>query len=121
LNGRKFKDSERLLYGTTANLAITKEVAGTIDFSESFPLAAGEDIEFCFRANQEGFAIKHISEMEVFHNYGYKDGLWHNLKSSCWQFKRYGQGETVLLTEIPEYYAYFDETEEIQARIRNEF
>jgi glycosyltransferase involved in cell wall biosynthesis len=117
LNGRKFKDSERLLYGTTANLAITKEVAEAINFSEEFPLAAGEDIEFCYRANQYGFAIKHISIMKLSHNYGYSSNLWKNLKSFSRQFKRYGQGETVLLTEVPEYYAYFDRTEEIQATI----
>ena len=115
LNGRKFKDSERLLYGTTANLAITRQVAENIDFSEEFPLAAGEDIEFCFRANHESFAIKHIYQMIIFHNYGYTNGLWENLKSFSRQFKRYEQGEVTLLQEIPEYYAYFDKTEEITA------
>ena len=115
LNGRKFKNSERLLYGTTANLATTRQVAINIDFSEEFPLAAGEDIEFCFRANQNGLAIKYISQMIVFHNYGYTKGIWGNLKSFIRQFKRYGQGEITLLKEIPEYYAYFDKTEEITA------
>jgi GT2 family glycosyltransferase len=113
LNGRKFKDTERLLYGTTANLAITRQVAESITFSDSFPFAAGEDIEFCFRANQNGFAIKHIPQMVVFHNYGYSNSFWKNIKSFYRQFKRYGQGETVLLGEIPEYYAYFDKTVEI--------
>jgi glycosyltransferase involved in cell wall biosynthesis len=115
LNGRKFKNSERLLYGTTANLAITLQVAENIDFNEQFPLAAGEDIEFCFRANQDSFAIKHISQMIVFHNYSYTKGIWKNLKSFSRQFKRYGQGEVTLLKEIPEYYVYFDKTEEITA------
>jgi glycosyltransferase involved in cell wall biosynthesis len=117
LNGRKFKDNERLLYGTTANLAITKEVAENIDFSEYFPLAAGEDIEFCFRANQSGFAITHIPQMIIFHNYGYTCNLLKNLKSFCRQFKRYGQGEVTLLQKVPEYYAYLDRTEEIPAKI----
>jgi len=113
LNGRKFKDSERLLYGTTANMAITQNVASIIDFNEIFSLAAGEDIEFCFRANQNGFAIKYIPTMNVFHNYGYSNNLWQNLKLFTQQFKKYGQGEITLLNEIPEYYAYFDRTEEI--------
>jgi glycosyltransferase involved in cell wall biosynthesis len=115
LNGRKFKDSDRLLYGTTANLAITQQVAVQCSFNEKFPLAAGEDIELCFRANQGGFAVKHIPQMIIFHNYGYTKKLWRNLKSFSRQFKRYGQGEAVLVKEIPEYYAYFDKTEEIQA------
>jgi GT2 family glycosyltransferase len=115
LNGRKIKDTERLLYGTTANLAITRRVAEEINFCEKFLLAAGEDIEFCFRANQNGFAIKHIPQMILFHNYGYSNSFWKNLKSFYCQFKRYGQGEIVLLNEIPEYYTYFDRTEEITA------
>lgn len=113
LNGRVFKGSERLLYGTTANLAITNEVANKINFNVEFPLAAGEDIEFCFRANQESFAIKHISEMIIYHNYGYSEKMWKNLKTFSKQFKRYGQGEVTLIKTIPEYYAYFDNTEEI--------
>jgi GT2 family glycosyltransferase len=117
LNGRKFKNSENLLYGTTANLAITKEVAQNIDFSEDFPLAAGEDIEFCFRANQAGFAITHIPQMIVFHNYGYANNLLKSLKLFYCQFKRYGQGEVTLLQKVPEYYAYFDKTEEIYVRL----
>jgi len=117
LNGRKFKDSERLLYGTTANLAITKEVAERINFNEVFPLAAGEDIEFCYRANQIGFAIKHISVMKIFHNYGYNNNLLHDLKLFYKQFKRYEKGQDTLLVEVPEYYTYFDNTIEIQASI----
>jgi len=117
LNGRKFKNAEQLLYGTTANLAITQQVAENISFSEKFPLAAGEDIEFCFRANQMSFAIKHIPQMVVFHNYGYSSNLWKDLKSFISQFKRYGKGEAVLLNEIPEYYVYFDKTNEITATI----
>jgi GT2 family glycosyltransferase len=115
LNGRKFKDSERLLYGTTANLAITKDVASIIDFNENFPLAAGEDIDFCFRANKAGFAIKYIPEMTIYHNYNYGRNLFNNLKKFRQQFIRYSQGEKVLLKSIPEYYAYFGRTEEISA------
>ena len=117
LNGRKFKNSEKLLYGTTANLAITKETAAKIDFSENFPLAAGEDIEFCFRANQQGFVIKYVQKMIVFHNYGYTRNFYKNLQKFRNQFKKYGQGETTLVKEVPNYYAYFDKTEEIPSKI----
>ena len=114
LNGRRFKNSERLLYGTTANLAITKEVATHINFNENFPNAAGEDIEFCFKANKKGFAIKHIPEMVLYHNYGYNGRLFKNIKQFRQQFKKYGKGEKILLKEIPNYYAYFDRTTEIE-------
>ncbi|MCG8327474.1 MAG: glycosyltransferase family 2 protein [Chitinophagales bacterium] len=117
LNGRRIKNSDRLLYGTTANMAITKEVAEQVDFNETFPNAAGEDIEFCFRANQKGFAIKYIPKMTIFHNFGYNGQLFNNLKRFRDQFKKYGQGEKLLLEEIPNYYAYFDKTEEIETKI----
>lgn len=116
LNGRQLKNSKRLLYGTTANLAITREVAEQIDFNEKFPIAAAEDIEFCFNANKQGFAIKYVPSMTVFHNYGYNGQLFKNLKRFKQQFKKYGQGEKILLTEIPNYYAYFDRTEEIPTK-----
>ncbi|ETR68060.1 MAG: family 2 glycosyl transferase [Candidatus Magnetoglobus multicellularis str. Araruama] len=117
LNGRQLKNSERLLYGTTANLAITREVAANIDFNERFLIAAGEDIEFCFKANKQEYAIKYIPTMIVYHNYGYNCQLTENLKRFREQFKKYGQGEKYLLKEIPNYYAYFDRSEEIQAKI----
>lgn len=116
LNGRRFKKSDRLLYGTTANLAITRNVAEQIDFNENFPIAAGEDIEFCFKANRQGFAINYVPTMTVFHNFGYNGRLIKNLKRFTHQFKRYGQGEIILLKEIPNYYAYFDRTEEIPTK-----
>ncbi len=115
LNGRKFKNSNRLLYGTTANLAITAEVGKKVKFNETFPNAAGEDIEFCFKANKEGFEINYNREMVVFHNYGYTTKIYESLKIFRNQFRKYGNGEKILLELIPEYYAYFNETEEISA------
>lgn len=116
LNGRQLKNSERLLYGTTANLAITREVAEQIDFNVNFPIAAAEDIEFCFNANKQGFAIMYVPAMTVFHNFGYKGQLFKNLKRFMQQFKKYGQGEKILLKLIPNYYAYFDRTNEIPTK-----
>lgn len=113
LNGRQLKNSEALLYGTTANLAITRRVAEKIDFNEKFPIAAGEDIEFCFRANNLGFSIKHVPTMVVHHNYGYTGQLPNDLKRFRNQFRKYGLGEKILIREIPNYYAYFDRTVEI--------
>ena len=114
LNGRRLDSTERLLYGTTANLAITSEVAANVDFNENFPIAAGEDIEFCFKANKHGYAVKYIANMKVYHNFGYNEELFKNLKLFRQQFKKYGQGEKILLKEIPNYYAYFDRTHEIR-------
>ena len=113
LNGRKLKDTERLLYGTTANLAIDKEVAQKVDFNENFPFAAGEDIDFCFKANKTGFVISHVPSMIVYHNFGYTKNHFESFKRFRQLFRKYGQGERILINEIPEYYAYFDRTEEI--------
>lgn len=119
LNGRKFINCEQLLYGTTANLAITNDVAAVIDFNERFPLAAGEDIEFCFKSNKAGFAIKHIPTMIVFHHFGYN----HNLLKSFGRFRKlfykYSRGEEILVNQIPEYYAFFEKSQEITANLNN--
>jgi glycosyltransferase involved in cell wall biosynthesis len=115
LNGRRFKTTPYLLYGPTANLAITANVNSTIHFNESYPIAAGEDIEFCFHANRKGFKIKYIPTMVVKHNYGYSHNNQENIKKFKWQFAKYGQGEKILLKHIPDYYVYLSETEEIPA------
>ena len=98
---------------TTSNLAISAMVARTIDFNEQFPLAAGEDIEFCVKANLSGFEITFNPSMLVYHNYGYNGSTLHDIYRFYRQFKRYGQGEKQLLQVIPEYYHLFDKTEEI--------
>jgi len=115
LNGRILNKKDKLLYGTTANLAITNLVASKIKFNEEFPLAAGEDIEFCFKANMNGFAIKHIPEMIVYHNFGYNGNLFKNLKEFMKLFSKYGKGEKILIEKIPNYYEYFNNTLEISS------
>ncbi len=121
LNGRKFKESQNLLYGTTANLAIGAPIARVLDFNEHFPSAAGEDIEFCVKAILSGFAIRFNPQMVVFHNYGYNKNILHNGLCFFRQFKRYGEGERRLLEVIPGYYHLFDQTEEIVVSEQNEF
>jgi len=116
LNGRILKDEDKLLYGTTANLAITNLVASKIKFNEEFPLAAGEDIEFCFKANMNGFAIKHIPEMIIYHNFGYNGNTLKNIKEFMKLFSKYGKGEKILIEKIPNYYEYFNRTIEIPSK-----
>lgn len=116
LNGRKFKNSDLLLYGPTCNLAITKEVGKIVKFNESFSSAAGEDIDFCFRSIKKGFNIFHNSEAIIFHDYGYDDFCFYrNIISFMNQFKRYSKGEITLLEQIPDYYSYFNKTIEISS------
>ena len=114
LNGRKFKNSKQLLYGPTCNLAIEAKVIKNIRFSLEFPLAAGEDIEFCFRLLKNENNIGHYHEMAVYHDFEYKYfGFKKNKQSFIKQFVKYAKGEKVLLKLIPEYYFYLNETNEI--------
>jgi GT2 family glycosyltransferase len=113
LNGRKFIGLDRLLYGVTANLAITATVAKKVRFNEAFRKPACEDVEFCFRANEESFGIRQVPEMIVKHNYGYNSHAFRNLKGFMKLFKKYGKAEKLLLENIPDLYNFFDNTEEI--------
>ena len=113
LNGRKFKNSNHLLYGTTANLAITSRVAKKLRFDINFPCAASEDIDFCLQANKLGFYIGYNNKMLIKHDFAYTSNIFANLDRFKKQFIRYAKGEKILLQKNPEYYIYFNDTEEI--------
>ena len=115
LNGRIFKEKEHLLYGPTANLAVTSQVGISIEFDTSFPNAAGEDIDFCLQANRCGFRTFFCKDMKIEHDYGYGRSFFGNLKRFRRQFERYANGEKVLLDKNPSYYMYFENTKEISA------
>ncbi|MFW6015937.1 MAG: glycosyltransferase [bacterium] len=116
LNGRRFKDSDLLLYGPTCNLAIIREAACSMRFNTDFPNAAGEDIDFCFRAIQQGFNIKYCDKAIINHDFGYKKlTILKNIKSFMKQFGKYAKGEKILIEQIPEYYSYLNKTEEISS------
>lgn len=116
LNGRRFKDSDLLLYGPTCNLAITSEVAYSVRFDSTFVKAAGEDIDFCYRAIMQGYNIKHCSEAITHHDFGYKGfNIIKNMMQFTMQFKKYSEGERILVQKIPCYYSYLNNTTEISA------
>lgn len=115
LNGRIFKGKDILLYGPTANLAITSQVGISVEFDTTFPNAAGEDIDFCLQANRKGFRTYFCPPMEVRHDYGYGKSFFENLKKFRHQFERYAMGEKILLQKNPSYYMYFEQTKEISA------
>ncbi|HQO09821.1 MAG TPA: glycosyltransferase family 2 protein [Clostridiales bacterium] len=116
LNGRKFKDSDLLLYGPTCNLSISRNAVLELRFNEHFPNAAGEDIDFCYNAIKKGFNIRHSRKAVIRHDYGYKRFRpIQNLKMFTNQFRKYAKGEKILLEQIPDYYSYFNNTEEISS------
>jgi GT2 family glycosyltransferase len=89
LNGRKLKTSEYLLYGPTCNLSITKQVAQSIQFNEKYKAAAGEDIDFCFRADQFSFKISFEKEVVIYHDYNYGKNVFRDIASFYTQFSKY--------------------------------
>lgn len=114
LNGRRFKNSSQLLYGPTCNFAVEVKSLDTLTFSEDFPLAAGEDIEFCFQFLRNGNNIGHGSKVKIYHDFGYIPLKFQKNKSSFIKiFKKYAKGEKILLEKIPEYYFFLNETTEI--------
>lgn len=114
LNGRTLEGESRLLYGPSCNLAVTAELAACIKFDESFPEAAAEDIEFCFRANVGGWTIDHASSALVSHDYGYDDaGVTGSIARFWRQFRRYARGERLLVAKHPMYFAAFKGSREI--------
>ena len=115
LNGRQFKGKDNLLYGPTANLAVTSQVGISLEFDTSFPNAAGEDIDFCLQANRKGFQTYFCPNMKIWHDYGYGHSFIQNLKKFRKQFERYAVGEKILLQKNPSYYIYFEQTEELSA------
>lgn len=116
LNGRKILGTDRLLYGPTCNLAITSNVAKELSFDEGFPCAAAEDIELCYRANKSGWVIEYCANAKIFHNFGYAGvSSTRALLNFYKQFKRYSDGEVLLLERHPDYYAAFFETAEVAA------
>jgi GT2 family glycosyltransferase len=114
LNGRCFKGTSILLYGPTCNFAISRQVAEDFRFDESFPNAACEDIDFCFRLMQQGYRTIHRRSMVVKHDFQYEHGrLVTNAARFVRQFRKYAKAEAVLLAKLPDYYPYFGQTEEI--------
>jgi GT2 family glycosyltransferase len=116
LNGRRFSGSNFLLYGPTCNLAISRLLAEAVRFDESFKTAACEDIDFCFRALNDGFRVLHHGEMIVRHDYQYRRWSWfNNMMLFSRQFGKYAKAEARLLAKCPNYCAYFGDTLEISS------
>jgi len=81
------KGKETLIFLPTCNFAMQKSVVEKIGlFDEDFPLPAGEDLEFCWRAYKKDIKLNYNKKMIVRHNI--KDSLVKHFK----QAYRYGKG-----------------------------
>lgn len=73
-------------FAPTSNLAVRTELAGTLRFDESFPLAAGEDREWCERLARGGHRLEWAPDAWVEHHQQLSArGFWD-------QQVRYGRG-----------------------------
>jgi len=74
LNGRLVIGKDELLYAPSCNLAMRACVSMDFRFDESFPNAAGEDVDFCLRARNM-YNIGLCREAVVHHNWGYRSTI----------------------------------------------
>ena len=106
LNGVYEPDSNlnSLLYGTTCvMIAPTSIFCRGLKFDEDFPLAAGEDIDFCIRARANGVKVLPADDLIVKHDYGYR-GRNNPLAKFVSRFARYGEGNRLIKSRSPEYF-----------------
>ena len=93
-----------LVYGTTCVMICPSNILREgLRFDENFPLAAGEDIDFCIRAKNKGHKILPADHVIVQHNYGYN----HNdesLMKFISRFVRYGEGNSIIRERDPDYF-----------------
>lgn len=103
-----------MLYGPTCNLIVKSEVFKSISFNETFKTAACEDIFFCFEAIQIGFDIRYSNNLAIEHDFGYSGCTKiEKLRLFYRMFKKYGEGEQLLIRFVPNYYDYLLKTQEI--------
>jgi len=106
LNGVYERDDtyRNLVYGTTCVMITPKGILEEgLRFDEDFPLAAGEDIDFCIRARANGHKIRAIDKLVIKHDYGY-DKPEESLKKFVSRFVRYGEGNRLIKERHPEFF-----------------
>jgi GT2 family glycosyltransferase len=100
LNGRwLLPGHEQLLYAATCNLAVRAAALGSVRFDERFPVAAGEDVDFCLRLRERG-PIGLATRALVRHDFGYLS-TGRGLGSFLRMFRRYGEADPLLREAWP--------------------
>jgi len=80
------RDGEGLRFAPACNLACATELARALAFDESFPLAAGEDRDWCARLARAGARLSYVPAATVVH----RPQL--GLRGLLRQQRRYGRG-----------------------------
>ena len=107
LNGKwLLPERKELWYMPSLNFGMKAGVAEQFYFDESFPTAAGEDVDLCLRLRSK-YSIGFCPEAKLWHDYGYKNLL--SFFRFVKLFKKYKsssatvyEGHTVLLWDSSE-------------------
>ena len=100
LNGRWLLPGRKeLLYAATCNMAVRASALADVRFDERFPVAAGEDVDFCLRLRAHG-AIGLATRAVVRHDFGYPN-TWRGLGRFVRMFRRYGEADPLLWEKHP--------------------
>lgn len=100
LNGRwNLPGYETLLYATTCNMAVRASALERVRFDERFPMAAGEDYDFCHRLKAAG-TIGLAPAAVVRHDFAYAS-TWSGLGAFRRHFRRYGEADPLLWEKHP--------------------
>lgn len=86
----------KLLWATTNNLCVPKEIYQNYSFNPRFTIAAAEDIDFCFRIREKGYKILFNSKTVAYHK------SFDSFKAAITRTFRYGKGTSVLIKTHPE-------------------
>ncbi len=87
---------ETVGFAPTCNLAVRADVARSFPFDEGFPLAAGEDREWCARVTAAGHPIGFVPDAVVHHHPDL------DLRRFWRQQARYGRGAAHLRARVPD-------------------
>ncbi len=101
LNGRwLLPGHQELAYAASCNLAVRATALEGVRFDERFPMAAGEDVDFCLRLRPHG-PIGLATRALVRHDFGYRSTAG-SLGSFLAMFRRYGEADPLLWEAHPE-------------------
>jgi GT2 family glycosyltransferase len=108
LNGKwLLPEKKELWYMPSLNFGMKAAVAEQFYFDESFPTAAGEDVDLCLRLRSK-YKIGFCADAKLYHDYGYKN-IFSGFSRFVKLFKKYKsssatvyEGHTVLLWDASE-------------------
>lgn len=108
LNGKwLLPEKKELWYMPSLNFGMKATVAEQFYFDESFPTAAGEDVDLCLRLRSK-YKIGFCAEAKLYHDYGYNN-IFSGFSRFVKLFKKYKsssatvyEGHTVLLWDASE-------------------